>query len=175
MTRLARGPSGAWNRVLSKAARLNCLHEVIWTKDNPTPWNDIKPNEGTKLLTVNQHFDKSYVNASLHSHLLAHKSLDGTARSCEVNSFRTESSLLLVPVIPRIIWKHTSSNSTDVTSTLEARSLKPDEAANQCAVIARDLLWRPGVFDCLSLFLQIRVGRLRRISSPSPCSRLAIA
>ena len=40
-------------------------HAVIWTKENPTPWNDIKPNEGTKLLTVNQHFDKSYVYALL--------------------------------------------------------------------------------------------------------------
>ncbi|KAK7696576.1 hypothetical protein QCA50_001234 [Cerrena zonata] len=33
---------------------------VIWTHSNPTPWNDIKPNEGTKLLTVNQHFDKGW-------------------------------------------------------------------------------------------------------------------
>lgn len=33
----------------------------MWTKENPTPWNDIKPNEGTKLLTVNQHFEKGYV------------------------------------------------------------------------------------------------------------------
>lgn len=34
---------------------------VVWTKDNPTPWNDIKPDEGTKLLTVNQRFDKGLV------------------------------------------------------------------------------------------------------------------
>lgn len=34
---------------------------VVWTKENPTPWNDIKPNEGTKILTVNQHFDKRCV------------------------------------------------------------------------------------------------------------------
>ncbi|RPD62042.1 hypothetical protein L226DRAFT_613372 [Lentinus tigrinus ALCF2SS1-7] len=42
LTRLARGPN------------------VVWTKENPTPWNDIKPDEGTKLLTVNQHFEKSW-------------------------------------------------------------------------------------------------------------------
>ncbi|KAI0775447.1 hypothetical protein BC629DRAFT_1595077 [Irpex lacteus] len=40
--RLARGPT------------------VVWTKENPTPWNDIKPNEGTKLLTVNQSFEKGW-------------------------------------------------------------------------------------------------------------------
>ncbi|RDX53020.1 hypothetical protein K466DRAFT_490877 [Polyporus arcularius HHB13444] len=42
LTRLARGP------------------HVVWTKDNPTPWNDIKPDENTKLLTVNQHFEKNW-------------------------------------------------------------------------------------------------------------------
>ena len=34
---------------------------VVWTKENPTPWNDIKPDEGTKILTVNQQFSKSCV------------------------------------------------------------------------------------------------------------------
>ncbi|TCD70459.1 hypothetical protein EIP91_003220 [Steccherinum ochraceum] len=43
LTRLARGPT------------------IVWTKENPTPWNDIKPNEGTKLVTVNQHFDKGLI------------------------------------------------------------------------------------------------------------------
>ena len=38
---------------------------VVWTKENPTPWNDIKPNEGTKMLTVNQHFDKRYVPSAI--------------------------------------------------------------------------------------------------------------
>ncbi|KZT13109.1 uncharacterized protein LAESUDRAFT_669430 [Laetiporus sulphureus 93-53] len=47
LTRLARGPT------------------VVWTKENPTPWNDIQPNEGTKLLTVNQHFDKSWERKKL--------------------------------------------------------------------------------------------------------------
>ncbi|KAI0773785.1 hypothetical protein C8Q74DRAFT_1200796 [Fomes fomentarius] len=45
LTRLARGPT------------------VVWTKDNPTPWNDVKPDENTKLLTVNQQFDKRYVDS----------------------------------------------------------------------------------------------------------------
>ncbi|PIL36685.1 transporter [Ganoderma sinense ZZ0214-1] len=47
LTRLARGPS------------------VVWTKENPTPWNSIKPDEGTKLLTVNHHFDKSWERKQL--------------------------------------------------------------------------------------------------------------
>jgi hypothetical protein len=35
---------------------------VVWTKSNPTPWNTIKPEENTKLLTVQQKFDKKYVD-----------------------------------------------------------------------------------------------------------------
>lgn len=31
---------------------------VVWTRDNQTPWNDVQQNENTKLLTVNQHFEK---------------------------------------------------------------------------------------------------------------------
>ena len=31
---------------------------VIWTKNNPTPWNTIKPDENTKLMSVNQKFEK---------------------------------------------------------------------------------------------------------------------
>lgn len=39
------------------------LHSaVVWTKENPTPWNDVKPDENTKLLTVNHQFDKRYVD-----------------------------------------------------------------------------------------------------------------
>lgn len=33
---------------------------VVWTKSNPTPWNTIKPEENTKLLTVQQKFDKNW-------------------------------------------------------------------------------------------------------------------
>ncbi|KAI0347004.1 hypothetical protein BDW22DRAFT_484564 [Trametopsis cervina] len=47
VSRLARGPT------------------VIWTKENPTPWNDIKQDEGTKLLTVNQHFEKGWERRKL--------------------------------------------------------------------------------------------------------------
>jgi len=42
MTRLARGP------------------DVVWTKTNPQPWNTVKPEENTKLMSVNQKFDKSW-------------------------------------------------------------------------------------------------------------------
>ncbi|KAI1793005.1 hypothetical protein LXA43DRAFT_1004231 [Ganoderma leucocontextum] len=47
LTRLARGPS------------------VVWTKDNPTPWNTVKPDENTKLLSVNQHLEKSWERKKL--------------------------------------------------------------------------------------------------------------
>jgi len=33
---------------------------VVWTRGNPAPWNEIQQNEGTKLLTVNQHFEKGW-------------------------------------------------------------------------------------------------------------------
>jgi hypothetical protein len=31
---------------------------VVWTKENPTPWNDIKQNENTKLIQVNSKLEK---------------------------------------------------------------------------------------------------------------------
>ncbi|KAF8900089.1 hypothetical protein CPB85DRAFT_166967 [Mucidula mucida] len=34
---------------------------VVWTKANPTPWNNIQPDEGTKLIEVNHKFDKKWV------------------------------------------------------------------------------------------------------------------
>ncbi|KAL9712756.1 hypothetical protein Ac2012v2_003993 [Leucoagaricus gongylophorus] len=40
--------------------RLAFGSQVIWTKSNPTPWNTIKPEEGTKLMEVNQRFEKSW-------------------------------------------------------------------------------------------------------------------
>ena len=62
---------------------------MVWTKDNPTPWNDIKPDEGTKLLTVNQHFDKSYVNVKTVSFVASNMYLpDGSARSCKAEQFK---------------------------------------------------------------------------------------
>jgi NADH dehydrogenase (ubiquinone) 1 alpha subcomplex subunit 4 len=33
---------------------------VVWTKSNPTPWNTIQHDQGTKLVEVNQKFDKRY-------------------------------------------------------------------------------------------------------------------
>ncbi|KAG2742605.1 hypothetical protein P692DRAFT_20811415 [Suillus brevipes Sb2] len=42
LTRLARGPT------------------VVWTKSNPTPWNDIKQDENIKILDVNSRFSKSW-------------------------------------------------------------------------------------------------------------------
>ncbi|THU78792.1 hypothetical protein K435DRAFT_45908 [Dendrothele bispora CBS 962.96] len=37
------------------------LFIVQWTKKNPTPWNEIKPNQGTKLIQINQKFDERCV------------------------------------------------------------------------------------------------------------------
>jgi len=42
LVRLAQGPS------------------VVWTKNNPTPWNTVKPEENTKLMAVNQKFERSW-------------------------------------------------------------------------------------------------------------------
>ncbi|CAD6575210.1 MAG: hypothetical protein CYPHOPRED_005606 [Cyphobasidiales sp. Tagirdzhanova-0007] len=43
MVRLARGPDVVWNR-----------------KNNPEPWNNVEPGTNTKLMSVNQKFDKEY-------------------------------------------------------------------------------------------------------------------
>ncbi|KIM67746.1 hypothetical protein SCLCIDRAFT_20769 [Scleroderma citrinum Foug A] len=42
LTRLARGPT------------------IVWTKNNPTPWNDVKPDENIKMVDVNNRFSKSW-------------------------------------------------------------------------------------------------------------------
>ncbi|KAI9510972.1 hypothetical protein F5148DRAFT_1281331 [Russula earlei] len=47
LTHLARGPA------------------VIWTKSNPTPWNDVKQDENVKLMAVNQKFEKSWTRDRL--------------------------------------------------------------------------------------------------------------
>ncbi|KAJ3734511.1 hypothetical protein DFJ43DRAFT_1152187 [Lentinula guzmanii] len=31
---------------------------IQWTKSNPTPWNSIKPNQSTKIMTVSHDADK---------------------------------------------------------------------------------------------------------------------
>ncbi|KAF8257696.1 hypothetical protein EI94DRAFT_1582596 [Lactarius quietus] len=47
LTRLARGPS------------------IIWTKSNPTPWNDVKQDENVKMMSVNQKFERSWTRDKL--------------------------------------------------------------------------------------------------------------
>ncbi|GAC93386.1 hypothetical protein PHSY_000951 [Pseudozyma hubeiensis SY62] len=43
LSRLARGPDVIWDR-----------------KNNPTPWNNVEPGTNTKMMSVNQQFDKQY-------------------------------------------------------------------------------------------------------------------
>ena len=31
---------------------------VVWTKSNPTPWNEVKQDENVKMMSVNQKFEK---------------------------------------------------------------------------------------------------------------------
>ncbi|KIY71826.1 hypothetical protein CYLTODRAFT_450496 [Cylindrobasidium torrendii FP15055 ss-10] len=38
---------------------------IQWTKSNPTPWNDIKPDEGVKLVQINHKFDKAWKREAL--------------------------------------------------------------------------------------------------------------
>ncbi|KIJ19858.1 hypothetical protein PAXINDRAFT_166071 [Paxillus involutus ATCC 200175] len=47
LSRLARGPT------------------VVWTKNNPTPWNDVKPDENTKLVDVHGRFSRSWTRDKL--------------------------------------------------------------------------------------------------------------
>ena len=58
LTRLALGPSGA--SVLVVPFDPADLSLVVWTKNNPTPWNTITPDQGTKLIEVNQKFEKRF-------------------------------------------------------------------------------------------------------------------
>uniref|UniRef100_V5ETN1 NADH dehydrogenase [ubiquinone] 1 alpha subcomplex subunit 4 n=1 Tax=Kalmanozyma brasiliensis (strain GHG001) TaxID=1365824 RepID=V5ETN1_KALBG len=43
LSRLARGPDVIWDR-----------------KNNPTPWNNVEPGTNTKMMSVNQQFEKQY-------------------------------------------------------------------------------------------------------------------
>ncbi|KAF8499304.1 hypothetical protein JB92DRAFT_2982464 [Gautieria morchelliformis] len=45
--------------------RLASRPDVIWTKNNPTPWNNVGPNENIKLMTGNHKFDKSWTRDKL--------------------------------------------------------------------------------------------------------------
>ncbi|KAF5357654.1 hypothetical protein D9758_007445 [Tetrapyrgos nigripes] len=38
---------------------------IQWTKANPTPWNNIQANQGTKILEVNQKFDQKWKRDAL--------------------------------------------------------------------------------------------------------------
>ncbi|KAL0949815.1 hypothetical protein HGRIS_009850 [Hohenbuehelia grisea] len=40
--------------------RLSQGPNVVWTKNNPTPWNTVQPDQNTKLMAVNQKFEKSW-------------------------------------------------------------------------------------------------------------------
>ncbi|KAJ7477106.1 hypothetical protein B0H11DRAFT_1290902 [Mycena galericulata] len=33
---------------------------IQWSKKNPEPWNSIRPNEGVKMVQINQKFDKTW-------------------------------------------------------------------------------------------------------------------
>ena len=65
LTHLARGPSGEQSHscVTSSFFRtLNPIFVVVWTKANPTPWNNVKQDENVKLMAVNQKFEKRFVS-----------------------------------------------------------------------------------------------------------------
>ncbi|KAF9468844.1 hypothetical protein BDZ94DRAFT_1152895 [Collybia nuda] len=42
--------------------RLSMGSGVVWTKANPTPWNNVEQGENTKLMAVNQKFEKRFVH-----------------------------------------------------------------------------------------------------------------
>ncbi|VDC04073.1 unnamed protein product [Peniophora sp. CBMAI 1063] len=42
LTRLARGP------------------HVVWTKENPQPWNSVRENDRVKMMAINQDFDQKW-------------------------------------------------------------------------------------------------------------------
>jgi hypothetical protein len=37
------------------------ISAVVWTKSNPTPWNDVKQDENVKMMAVNQKFERRFV------------------------------------------------------------------------------------------------------------------
>jgi len=38
---------------------------VVWTKNNPQPWNTIKQDENIKMMTVNQKFERNWTRDKL--------------------------------------------------------------------------------------------------------------
>lgn len=64
LTRLARGPHGKQHYALILRILNSCHCVVIWTKSNPTPWNDVKQDENVKMMAVSQKFEKRYIHSS---------------------------------------------------------------------------------------------------------------
>jgi NADH-ubiquinone reductase complex 1 MLRQ subunit len=59
LTRLARGPQGEPHTTSSILLLVpNFRRTVVWTKSNPTPWNEVKQDENVKMMSVNQKFEK---------------------------------------------------------------------------------------------------------------------
>ena len=69
LTRLARGPHGeplfATHHHLPDSFSELPRRIVVWTKSNPTPWNEVKQDENVKMMSVNQKFEKRYVYVPL--------------------------------------------------------------------------------------------------------------
>jgi len=62
LTRLARGPSGEPSpNFTPHFPNTESISAVVWTKSNPTPWNDVKQDENVKMMAVNQKFEKRFV------------------------------------------------------------------------------------------------------------------
>ncbi|SRR5229473_1856055 len=66
LSHLARGPHSephtSCSQLFFRISEFpNFQRVVIWTKSNPTPWNEVKQDENVKLMAVNQKFDKRYV------------------------------------------------------------------------------------------------------------------
>lgn len=45
--------------------RLATRPDVIWSKSNPQPWNSVQQDQNTKLMSVNQKFEKSWTRDKL--------------------------------------------------------------------------------------------------------------
>ena len=58
VARIVSSPSPFFVLVLRTPTAALCA--VIWTKANPTPWNDVKQEDNVKMMSVNQKFEKRY-------------------------------------------------------------------------------------------------------------------
>lgn len=83
---------------------------VQWTKRNPTPWNDIKADEGVKLVQINHKFDKAWVLLFISS-LYCTDLLplpDGSGKLCDPFNLRASSFYSDPFIIPFIVVYHPS-------------------------------------------------------------------